>query len=225
MRRIILSFLVFGGCLSSASAQNVKSLSELNATRVEEAVPSKQRLKQQKAAEKAAKKQAKQKAKEMKAAGWVAATGTEALEVQLAEMIVLQNSRNGDAPCFFTESATAIAGNYAMARKQALARCRTALVQNMGMEVAGLIEASEGNIELSRGQHETVSKYLDTFKQHYEQRLGKTEVVVEAMREKADGGVEAYITISYSAQEYLHQFLGHVKELDPELAEKLGVLF
>lgn len=225
MRRIFLSFFVFAGCVLSASAQNVKSLSELNASRVEEAIPSKQQLKQQEAIEKKAKKQAKQKAKEMEAAGWGAATGADALDLQLADMILRQNSRNGGTPSFFVESATAIAGNYAMARKQALARCRTALVQNMGMEIAGLIEASEGNIELSQGQHETMSKYLDTFKQHYEQRLGKTDVIVEAMREKAGGGVEAYISISYSAQEYLHQFINSVKEQDPELAEKLGTLF
>lgn len=222
MKSIIISLFLFSLCFLTASAQSVTSLSELNAKRVEESIPSKQQLKQQKSIEKAAKKEAKNKVKEMKGSGWKAAFGTNSLDEQFTEMVMRQNSRNGKVPCYYTEVATAVAGNYGLARKQAIARCRTALVQNMGMEIAGLIEASEGNIELSKGQHETMAKYLDTFKQHYEQRIGATEVVVEAMREKADGSVEAYIGISYSAQEYLHQFINSLKEQDPELAEKIG---
>lgn len=222
---LLLTFGIFAGSVLTASAQNVQATSAPTASRVEAAAPSKQQLKQQKAAAKMAKKQARQQAKEMAAAGWRAATGTDALVLQLAEKALRESSISGDARDYFVETAMATDVSYAKARKQALMRCRKALVQSMGVEIVRLVEASESSIELSEGQHEALSRYANTFRLHYEQRLGKTDVIVEAMREKADGGIEAFISVSYSAQEYLHQFLNSVKEQDPDLAEKLETLF
>lgn len=225
MRRIVLCLSVFCACAFSTVAQTVTTLSELNAQRVAETVLTPQQVKAEKKLMKEARKAAKARAKAMKAEGWKPAAGTASLEEQLTERLAREMRKNGNLPAYYLEATTVNGGSYGVARKQVIARCRAALVQNMGMEIAGLIKDSDKNIELSNGQHETLAQFIDDFQEHYEKRLGRTEVVVDAVREKENGGVEVHVCISYSSQECVHTFLNMVKEQDPEIAEKLESVF
>lgn len=219
MKSIVLLALALA-TLTPAAAQSVNSMAQLNAQRVAEAVPTEAQIKQAKAIEKEARKAAKTEAKNMKAAGWKPAPAADELIVQLTERNIRQRTRSGSAPAYFIATTTARGGSYGIARKQAMARCRAEIAQNLRTEIAGLIETAEQNIELSAGQHETLAKYCDTGMQHYEQNLGRTENVVEAVRE-SEGSTEVLISLTISSTQLLTAFIEGLAQQDADAAQKI----
>lgn len=144
-------------------------------------------------------KQAKKQAKQWKKEGWKASPGAPALEQQMNDALMCQYELDGDFPRYIVGRSSAVAGTFALARKQAIARARVDIASSIQTEVTELLEDSEMNTEMSAAEVESVGKMLATGQQFVQQTLGRTNVVFEAFRER-NGKTEVMVNVSYDGR-------------------------
>lgn len=189
----------------------------------------KERKENLKLAEKAVKakalSQAKKQAKVLKKQGWKAAPGTLAIEQQLTDVYIKSHLLENNFPQYIIGRSSASSSSYGVARKQALARARVDIVTQMKAEIAGLTEVTDSNIELSKGEVETVAKMVDTSQTLFQQNLGKTDVVLDICRE-VNNKTEAMVAVSYDGniakKVLLDMFEQDRAEIKQKLQEILG---
>lgn len=222
LHNFVTSAIAAAAMVMPATAQNVTTIADINQHRVEQAVLSKEQVKAQKAMLKQAKKQAKGAAKRDQAQGWIPAPGTPDLVTQYTEMYLRELSCKGKVrPPYYLSHSTGVAGSYGVARKLAEARCRAELAEAQGTRIAGIISESIKNIELTRKETETIANYQAEIKQHFEAILGRSETLIEAIRE-TDESVEVLMYLSYSWREIFSSVIDLIAEKDPVLAKKIS---
>lgn len=145
-------------------------------------------------------KQSKKQAKQWKKEGWKAAPGSASLEQQMNDVLTCQYELEGEFPRYIIGRSSAVAGTYALARKQAISRARLDIASSIQTEVAELVENTELNTEMSAAEVETVGKVMATGQQFVQQSLGRTSVVFEAYRER-NGKTEVMVNVSYDGRE------------------------
>lgn len=165
-------------------------------------------------------KEAKAQAKIDKKAGWMPCAGTATLEKQQTEVYLRKSQLKGNFSRYIFGSGQAVAKTEAIARKQALTRARVDIASNLKTEVAALTESTESNTELSNGDVETITKWIDTSKVLAQQTLGRTETIYEAYR-KTDVGVEVHVIVTYDGQKAMDTLLQSFGEDQAELKAKL----
>lgn len=127
-------------------------------------------------------KEAKKAAKEMKKAGWKAMPGSPTLETQMNDYLLRRYMLNGSFPKYLLGEGRASAKLPDAARKHALANARVELAGSISFEVTALTEQSTSNNAYTQEEQETLDKMMHTNKQIIEQKIGRTEIIMEAYR-------------------------------------------
>lgn len=147
---------------------------------------------------KTSRKQAKQMAKE----GWLVAPGGLALEKQIENSALYQNSFEDDGvtPKFVWGDATSIGEHYDGAKMQALEIARMNLASNIESNITKLVEANNSNKQLVAEEAASVSKAITAAKSFVTQKLGQTIIVIETYRRLKNKNYEVRVQIFYSME-------------------------
>lgn len=171
-------------------------------------------------------KEAKKQAKALQKEGWKPAPGSVSLEKQLNDLFIYKNTVEGDMPKYIVGSVNAVGGNYAAARKQALELARLEIANQIEAEVAELTENNIGNKQLNDGEVESITTTMSSSKTLVKQKLGRTTVVFEAVRDLGTKK-EVQISIVYDGKaamsDVMKAFEGKSQELQDKLSEILGL--
>lgn len=165
-------------------------------------------------------KEAKKQAKELKKQGWKAAVGSLTIEQQLTDVYIKSHLLDGNFPQYIIGRSTATSASYGVARKQAITRARVDIVSQMKVEIAGLTEVTDSNIELSDGEVETIAKMVDTSQSLFQQNLGKTDVILDIYRE-VDKKTEAMVIVSYEGKMAKQALLDIFEQDRADIKQKL----
>ena len=165
-------------------------------------------------------KEAKKAAKQMKKEGWLPMPGSPTLETQMNDYLLRRYMQNGNFPKYILGEGTASAKNSDAARKHALANARVELAGNVGMEVAALVEEGTNNNAYSEEEQETLSKLMQSSRTLIQQKLGRTEVIMEAYR-KIGNSTEVMVRISADGSVSKAAILSMFNEDQKELRDKL----
>lgn len=140
-------------------------------------------------------KDAKKAARQMKKEGWMPMPGSPSLETQINDYLTRRYTLNGNFPKYIVGEGTASAKLADAARKHALANARVELAGSIGAEVAALVEEGTNNNAYSAEEQETLSKLMQSSKTLIQQKIGRTEIVMEAYR-KVGNSTEVIVRIS-----------------------------
>lgn len=165
-------------------------------------------------------KQSKKQAKIWKKEGWKASPGAPSLEQQMNDALMYQYELDGDFPRYIVGRSSAVAGTFALARKQAIARARVDIASSIQTEVTELLEDSEMNTEMSASEVESAGRMLATGQQFVQQTLGRTTVVFEAFRERS-GKVEVMVNVGYDGRAARSTVLKLFEKESDELRQKM----
>ena len=165
-------------------------------------------------------KEAKKAAKEMKKAGWKAMPGSPTLETQMNDYLVRRYMLSGNFPKYIVGQGTASAKLSDVARKHALANARAELAGSIGMEVAALVEDGANNNAYTQEEQETLDKMMHTNKQIIEQKIGRTEIIMEAYR-VVGNSTEVMVRISADGSVSKAAILSMFSEDQKSLRDKL----
>lgn len=218
MKRFFIMAVAALMCATATMAQTTKE--ELKALNKERKIAQKYTEKQLgDKALKMAKKEAKRFAKE----GWKAEAGALPLEKQYEENYIKMYAMDGKFPRYILGTGTATAASHGVARKQAMARARVEIANQLSQEIAALTEETTTNLEVNNLEAETVSKMVETSKLLTQQTLGKTVTVLEAFR-TTDKGTEYKVIVSYESKAAIKSLLDSFKEDEADIKQKLEEL-
>lgn len=209
------------GVVLFCSAMSVSAQS--NAVKDQKAICA-ERIKLAKLAKKQAEanvwKDAKKAAKALEKEGWKPVPGSPTLETQQNDMMLRRYELKGNFPKYLVGRGTAVAQTAGTARKQALTRAKVDLAGSIGAEVASLTENEETNIELSSDEQQTVGKTIESSQVMVQQSIGRTEVVMEALRENGTS-VEVMVYICCESKSVMKEVLKAFEKDHEALREKL----
>ena len=168
-------------------------------------------------------KEAKKQAKVLSKEGWQTAPGAPEMEEQLLELLTRQYDRQGGMPAYIIGRSTAKSSSMGLARKQAETRARADIAAQIEAEFSELIETTDTNIELSNGEVETMGKIVATSRQLINQKLGRTEVVMELYR-TVDGHTIYQMAVSYDGNMAKSDLRAAFEKESAELRAKLDQL-
>lgn len=220
MKFIALSLFVALGW--AASTQSISAQNKQQFEEQKELIKQRKELANmtKKAQEANAWKEAKKAAKQMKKEGWLPMPGSPTLETQMNDYLLRRYMSNGNFPKYILGEGTASAKNSDAARKHALANARVELAGNVGMEVAALVEEGTNNNAYSEEEQETLSKLMQSSRTLIQQKLGRTEIVMEAYR-KIGNSTEVMVRISADGSVSKAAILSMFKEDQKDLHDKL----
>ena len=220
MKFIALSLVVALGW--AASTQSMSAQSKQQFEQQKEIIKQRKELANmtRKAQEANIWKDAKKAAKQMKKEGWMPMPGSPTLETQMNDCLVRRYMLNGNFPKYILGEGTASAKLADAARKHALANARVELAGTLGFEVAALVEEGTNNNAYSEEEQETLSKVMQSSKTLIQQKVGRTEVVMEAYR-KVGNSTEVMIRISADGNVSKAAILSMFGEDQKELRDKL----
>lgn len=145
-------------------------------------------------------KATKKEVKRLKKEGWQVAPGGLPIERQLERSYMLMMQYDEDMmPKYIPGSGTSVGENYDAAKVQAQALSMQSLAGTISQEVAGLIENTVDNKQLTAGEAASVVKTLSNSAALIEQRIGRTIPVVELYRVLPNNNKEVRVMIFYSS--------------------------
>ncbi len=178
---------------SSACFADVQEAKQIRKERQEIRKLSRQELNEK--ASKDAKKEAKRLTKE----GWVVSPGTLPLEKQLDRVYLMQCEYDENLyPKYIIASAQSIGENYDAAKTAATSLAITNLAGQIQTEVAGIIENTVANNQLSAEDAASITETVMSSKNLISQSIGRTLVVVECYRELKNKNKEVLVRIAYN---------------------------
>lgn len=221
MRKYLFIAVLFG-CMSAMAQGVVKSPTDVIRERKEMNKMTGKAVDQK--VTKSAKKEAKSLAKE----GWKPGPGTLPVDRQLDEVYRKQVEMKGDAPKYIMGNSQNTGDNYTAAKKAAMEFARQSVAEQIGAEVAELINIKVGNSETGIADAESVTQIVSEGKSLVQQKIGKLPIVQEIYRE-VNGKVQVRLSVAYDtklAKAALMQSLENAseetrKQLD-ELTEDWG---
>jgi hypothetical protein len=148
-------------------------------------------------ATKLARKESKRLAKE----GWKVSAGALPLEKQLDETWKKQYERDeNDYPKYIIANTKTIGTNYSAAKNQALNLAKVELAGLISTHVAGLVENTVANQDLSNQEAASIVKTIDASKSIIAQEMGRTVVLLEVYRVLPNKNTEVQIRIAYNVE-------------------------
>ena len=220
MRFIALSLFVALGW--AASTQSISAQDKQQFENQKEIIKQRKEMAKltKKSVEANAWKEAKKAAKQMKKEGWRPMPGSPTLETQMNDYLLRRYSQSGNFPKYILGEGTATAKQSDAARKHALANARVELAGSLGYEVAALVEEGTSNNSYSDEEQETLSKLMQNSKSIIQQKIGRTEIVMEAYR-KVGTTTEVMVRISADGNVSKAAILSMFSDDQKDLRDKL----
>lgn len=185
MKRIVLALMTVLLCLG-ADAQSFDKM-EKEAVKKIHAKP-----------EKLARKQAKKDAK----AGWLIAPGQMPIEKQYDSYYkMLYMEDNNGLPYYFTGEAMSVGGGYDAALMTATTLAKSDLAGKIQTEIAGLIEVSLSNEQISPDDAVSLSRVVSESKNLIAARLTNVRQPIIIYRRTSENAVEVRTVVVYSHDE------------------------
>ncbi|MDO4801441.1 MAG: hypothetical protein Q4A15_04680 [Prevotellaceae bacterium] len=170
---------------------------------------------------KMAKKEAKRIAKE----GWEPVHGTLPLEVQLYKLYVKEYTMDGSWPKYIIGRDQAIGSSIGGAKLQAETQARVDIARQIGVEVAGLIENSKGNKEISDNDVSSITSTMSETQEKFSHTLKRTENAVQMFRKLDNGNYQFSMTVTYDGRMAKDDLLKIFEEKSADMKAKLEKLF
>lgn len=104
---------------------------------------------------------------------------------------------NEGRPAFYIADARAVGETHSAAKMQALEMAKINLVNQIGTEVAGLVETKVANTQLDAQDAASVTESVATFKSLAGSKMGRTLTLFEASR-NIGKNTEVMVTLGYS---------------------------
>ena len=164
-------------------------------------------------------KLAKKEAKRLQKEGWQAAPGGLPVENQLTEFYIKMYEHDGSFPRYIIGRGQALGGNYAAARKQALALATVDIAAMIEAEVTELTEQSVGNSSLNDQDAQSIAKSVSESKIMVEQSIGNLQSGVEIYRD-VKGKKEVSIQVLYDGAKARATILQELSKASKELHDK-----
>lgn len=171
------------------------------------------------------KKAVKAGAKQMKKDGWAAAPGSMPLEMQLTDVYSRKYEMDGSFPKYIVGNVTATGKVMSVVRKQAMSMAQVEIADQIETEVAELIENSAINKNLNNDEIQTMQKMVAASKNKVVQKLGRTQVLLEAYRELKDGKIECQMTVLYDAKQATKALFDSLDAESDEAVQNLEKVF
>ena len=165
-------------------------------------------------------KEAKKAAKQMKKEGWKPMPGSPTLETQMNDYLLRRYMLNGNFPKYIVGEGRASAKLPDAARKHALANARVELAGSISYEVTALTEQGTSNNAYTQEEQETLDKMMQSSKSIIQQKMGRTEIIMEAYR-VVGNSTEVMVRISADGSVSKAAILSMFKEDQKELRDKL----
>ncbi len=143
-------------------------------------------------------KNARKEAKKLKKDGYKVDPGQLPMEKQLDDSWrkKLMVDEDGN-PAYFIATGTSVGETQAAAKMQAYEVAKINIANQLGTEVAGLVETNLANSQLNSEEASSVTETIGSFKSIVSKKMGRTLTVFEAYR-KIDKNTEVRVTLAYS---------------------------
>lgn len=193
MKRIVMTLLL---CCFVAGINAQDLLPQTRAERKEMIKERREAQKNDKALEKQIKKQVKTNTKALKKQGWTVQPGVDPIDMQLQNYYKQKYAMIGEFPAYIMGEATGRGANFTGARKAAQTTAKVDICDQLEAEVAELTEQSVSNKEINLREAESITSTLASSKILVQQKLGRTQTMLEIYRVK-DGMTEVRMILSY----------------------------
>mgnify|MGYP003293802968 CR=1 FL=1 len=170
-------------------------------------------------------KMAKKEAKNYSKKGWEPATGALPLEIQLYKLYVKEYTMNGSWPKYIIGRDQATGSSMGGAKLQAETQARVDIARQIGVEVAGLIEKSKGNKEISDDDAASITSTMMESQEKFNQTLKRTENAVQMYRKLSNGNYQFSMTVTYDGSVAKDDLLKIFEEKSADMKAKLQKLF
>ena len=170
-------------------------------------------------------KMAKKEAKRIAKQGWEPASGTLPLEVQLYKLYIKEYTMEGSWPKYIIGRDQATGSSIGGAKLQAETQARVDIARQIGVEVAGLIENSKGNKEISDNDASSIISTMSETQEKFNHTLRRTENAVQMFRKLADGKYQFSMTVTYDGSVAKDDLLKIFEEKSADMKAKLEKLF
>ena len=144
-------------------------------------------------------KMAKKESKHLTRSGYYVVPGALPIRKQLERAYTMENEYDSIGfPKFFITSGIAIAQNQSSAMAHATAVAKVSLANMVKSNIAGIIETSLSNNQLTNDEAKSISKVVSAYTDLIAQELGRIIPVVVLYRKVGDN-YEANVRIAYNA--------------------------
>lgn len=145
-------------------------------------------------------KETKKEVKALQKEGWKVAPGALPLEKMMQRSYELQYEFDDDLmPKYYNGEARPIGESYDAAKMQAMALAKVSLAQQISSEIAGLVENSVDNKQLTSDQAASVVRTLSNSKELIAQKIGRVIPVVEMYRILPNKNYQVSMRVFYKA--------------------------
>ncbi|MBN2614325.1 MAG: hypothetical protein JXR71_01410 [Bacteroidales bacterium] len=143
-------------------------------------------------------KQARKEAKKIAKDGFRVSPGQLPMDKQIENVWTKRyETDNEGRPAFYIADAKAVGETHSAAKMQAYEIAKINLANQIGTEVAGLIETKLGNTQLNATDAASVTESVATFKSLAGSKMGRTLTLFEASR-NIGKNTEVMVTLGYS---------------------------
>lgn len=177
-----------------------------------------------KAVDKTLMKEAKKEAKRLTKEGWMPATGTLPLEMQLYKLYVKEYTMDGSWPKYLIGRDQATGSSMSGAKLQAETQARVDIARQIGVEVAGLIEHSKGNKDISDDDAASINSTMMESQEKFNHTLKRTENAVQMYRKLSNGNYQFSMTVTYDGSVAKDDLLKIFEEKSADMKAKLQKL-
>lgn len=132
---------------------------------------------------------------------WKVLPGALPLQRQLEESYKMQREREDGEPKYIMADGNAIAQNYNAAKLQAVDAAKLRIAADIETEIAGMVESSLTNKELSTEDAASISEMTSASKSKIAQSLGRVLTVVELYQNHSNKTVNVMVRLAYSSQQ------------------------
>ncbi|OYT17853.1 MAG: hypothetical protein B7C24_00285 [Bacteroidetes bacterium 4572_77] len=143
-------------------------------------------------------KDARKEAKRLKKDGFKVAPGQLPMDKQIEQVWIkrYETDNEGNKMWFITD-ARAVGESHSAAKMQANEVAKIAIANQIGAEVAGLIETNIANSQLNAEDAASITETVATFKSIVGSKLGRINTLFDASK-TIDKNTEVFITLGYS---------------------------
>jgi hypothetical protein len=173
-------------------------------------------------------KEARKESKKLAKEGFAVSPGQLPMDKQIEDVWLKRRATDDEGtPMYFIADARSVGETHAAAKMQAYELAKINLAGQIGTEVAGLIETTVANSQLSAEDASSVTQTIGTFKSKVISEMGRILTLLEASR-NIDKNSEVYITLAYSqktamemAKKIIREELTNKADLNAETLDKI----
>jgi hypothetical protein len=145
-------------------------------------------------------KQSRKESKRLQKEGWKVAAGALPMDKQLDECWKKQFEKDDlGFPKYIVANSITIGTNYSAAKNQAINLSKAELAGLIATQIAGLVENTVANQDLSQQEAASIVKTVDASKNIIAQEIGRIMVIFEAHRKLSNKNTEVQVRIAYNS--------------------------